>query len=123
MVNDDLFPYCNVAYNKNFTMFNEFMFKNNTAGSVFFETILYEQRTRRFIYIVFRLVRSVFGQVIKNMVINIVPINIYKHKRDFARLLIEVIYLMYVFYFLNLKFHGIFTIMNNDFERDFMNDP
>jgi len=104
-------------------MFNEFMFKNNTAGSVFFETILYEQRTRRFIYIVFRLVRSVFGQVIKNMVINIVPINIYKHTRDFARLLIEVIYLMYVFYFLNLKFHGIFTIMNNDFERDFMNDP
>ena len=121
VVKDNLYP-CDSSSGiiKNF---NNYLFSNHTVGSVYFETVLFNQEKLAFMYISFSIELNVFGGIEKGSKHYVVPINLYIHTRDFKRLLVEVIYLLFIAYYFSKKAKGIFTIIAIDLERDFNEDP
>jgi len=91
-------------------------------GSVYIETVIYSQAQQIFVHVIFPFIRNVFGNVLNQAEIILIPINLYLHPTDFAKLFLEVIYLGFILYFLIQKLKIIFKFIEMDFEIDFLND-
>jgi hypothetical protein len=118
-------PYCNENPPQNsYCKIKKVLFSDDySLGSIYLDNVLASLHYNFIIYTKLSYIRGSMGLVETNINSYSIPINQYNNAQDFNRLIVEIMYIIYIFYYLYLKLNAILNILSDDLHQDYINDP
>jgi hypothetical protein len=107
---------------QNYTLISNFLFERN-LGSVVLDTAIFSLAYEYAVYLRADFIRTPLGSINYYVSTTLVPINRYKNSSDFSRLIIELIYYIFIIYYFFIEFSGIYFTIKNEIKLDFEKEP
>jgi hypothetical protein len=115
---DSVNPRCYNLYYWNWNIVAGYLFTTN-IGSVTFDWVVYNIHDDYAIYNVITFVRETVGKIRFNIQTHLVPLNRYYSRQDFYRAILEIIYFLFVVYYIFLQFSKINEFLHIELRHEF----
>lgn len=117
-------PYCKEdKIHDNYCSIKKFFFNDKSPiGSIYLDSVIASLHYNFLIYTRVSYIRGLMGLVQTSIKTYSIPINQYNNSDDFNRLIVEIIYILYIVYYLQLKITNIMTILLENLKKDFYKD-
>jgi hypothetical protein len=114
-----IYPACETEVSDDFDWVAHYMFTENIA-STYLDSALFSAYYDYGIYLRVSIVRGYMGKITNNISVNMIPINRYVTFSDFQRLIVELIYYLFVGYYLWQELFVIIGFIKEELEFEYI---